>query len=169
MRVVLSQFLHYQIHDRLPYRTDGRGGHTFYGVGSHFLYSSLKDRWYSFAFEAATIDQSDDSVLKQTRIRFNSEDADITPRQSVLDWQSHHRHRSLNDRYSGYRWHQHVNLDVTKPTLITLSVDFKFSDHEEFITAEGKTYLLADLHAGDPPPYYSKLVWYFKKWFGPTL
>lgn len=168
MRVLLTQFFHFREHDRLPYRTDGRGGHTFYGVGAHFLLSSLQDRWFSLAFEAATIDQPQEAVLEQTHLRFEAEAGVVTAEQSELDWEGDFRHKTIDDRYSSYRWKQHVKLDIERPTIITVHVDLKFSDQPDFIAAEGCGRLLADLHQNPPPKYHNRVMWHLKKWMGET-
>lgn len=168
MRVLLTQCFQFRAHDRLPYRNDGRGGNTFYGVGSHFLMSDLQNRWFSLAFEAATIDQVEDSVLEQTQLRFEADRGDVNAEQSELDWDGDYRARCLDSRYSGYRWKQHVKLSVERPTLITIYVDLKFSDQTDVVTAEGCGHLLADMHTGAPPKYHNRVMWHLKRWLGET-
>lgn len=160
------QCLQYRNYESTPYRNDGRGGHIFSGVGSHVLHSDWNHRWLAFAFEVATIDQPEDSVLETTQLRISSDDHSVIPEQSVVDWEPGHRHQTIDPKYSSYKWKQHVFIEASHPTLMSVHIDFKFSDRASPITAEGQTHILIDLHPCQPPKYYNKPMWYLKKWFG---
>lgn len=167
IRILLLQFLHFRAHESLPQRVNDRGGHTFYGVGSHFLYPDhLRDRWYRFAFEVVTIDQPAESVLEQSQLLLSSSDGKVAPHENTLDWSTDLRHRSALPKYSGYRWFQQLQMSLDAPGLITVDIELKFSHLDRFVRVEGNTHFLPEIHPGPPPKTYGKPMWYLRKWLG---
>lgn len=173
MKLYLLKAFHFQKHDQLPYRSDGRGGNVFHGVGSHVLYSDLKERWYRFAFEVATEGQPEEALLVETRLLATVEGKTNSPQQSILEWRTKsdnppvdYRRPTLSQNYVSYQWKQYLQIDVTEPELITISVEMKFSHSEKWLTVDGVTRVLADLHPEEPPRHYSKPIWHLRRWLG---
>lgn len=163
MELYLLKSFHFREYEKLPYRTDGKGGHVFHGVGSHVLFSNLRHRWYSFAFEVATVDQAPDNHLETVRIRGQCDGHSIEVRQDTLKFHPDARQATLDPRISSIKWIQHLEIDAEKPSLIELFIDMQFSERDDWLTVEGSTRVLVDLHVGDPPRHHGKLGWFLRR------
>lgn len=166
MELYLLKAFHFRECDNLPYRKDGRGGHTFYGAGSHVLFSDLRHRWYRFVIEVATVGQPVDSEIVGTRLRAHCDGKPINTQQSQVDWQGDYRRLTMSEELSSYQWHQRIQFDLKEPALVSISVEMKFSDQSEYLPVDGLARVLVDMHAGEPPKHYSTPMWYLKKWLG---
>jgi len=166
MELYLLKAFHFVTHDRLPYRKDGRGGHTFYQCGSHVLFSDLRNRWYRFAIEVATVNEPEDSILEATRLVAQVDGENVGLQQGVLDWDGDYRKRTSLEQYSCYRWTQCLEIDLDGPALVTIRVEMKFKGQDDYFPVDGVTRVLVDMHPGQPPTHYGKPMWYLKKWLG---
>lgn len=166
MKIYLLKFFHFRKHESLPYRVDGRGGNVFHGVGSHVVYSDLRHRWYSFAFEVATENQSADVHAERSRLAITVDGQTQYPQDTEIAWQQTRRNVSQDPRLSSYQWVQHVEIDLQQPAIMTVGIEFQFSDRDTWLPVEGVGRLLVDLHPGSPPPYYSRPIWYLRRLLG---
>lgn len=163
MDAFLLKSFQFRTRDVLPYRKDGYGGFVFHGVGSHILWSDLRNRWYRFAFEIATVDQPVSAVLEQSRLILLDGNAKMVPKQSILEWKPACKRDTRNPRYSSYQWCQDLEIDDQDAELVTIRIELLFSSSKEWIPVKGDSRVLVDMHPGDPPPYYGRFNWYLRR------
>lgn len=166
MKAYLLKSFHFRERDNWPYRNDGRGGNVFHGVGSHILFSDLRNRWYRFAFEIATEDQPREAILAKSRLLLSTGDSKSIPEQSIIEWEPYCKRETTNPRYSSYQWTQHLQIDVEEANMAVIEIELLFSDSTEWLRVEGNSRVLIDMHPHGPPTYYGKLSWYFRRWLG---
>lgn len=163
MDIRLIKFFLFRRVEALPYCTDLRGGNVFHGVGSHVLFSDLKNCDYRLALEVVTIDQPDDVHIERTTLTFSCDDRVICT--DDLNWpeiEGAWRLRTAEPRYSAYQWTQWATLDLEKPSLVTVDIDVKFDDSPEPRRLAGNGSFLVDLHLRKPPKFYGRLRWLWR-------
>lgn len=166
MQLFLLKFFQFREREIAPYRIDGRGGNIFHGVGSHVLWSELRDRWYRFAFEVATQDQPESVDLLRSRLIFTVDGQEQDLQRSEVDWSPGGFRRPTKDpALSSYQWTQHACIDLEQPCIVTIALEMQFSHCSDWLPVDGVGRLLVDLHPGDPPKYYNYPVWHLRRWF----
>ena len=168
LKLYLLKSFHFRNREVLPYRSDGRGGNVFHGVGSHVLFSDLRHRRYDFAFEVASYHQSTENHLKRARVRAELNGDSVEIEHNILEFSPEARRPTLNPEISSFQWIQYLNIDIKQPALVELYIEMQFTDTDDWLPVEGCTRVLVDLHPGQPPKYYNKLVWHFRRLIGKT-
>lgn len=164
MEIYLLKFFHFRQHETVPYRIDGRGGNIFHGVGSHILYSDLRHRWYRFAYEVATVDQPPDVHLLASRLSFTVHGVNGQPQQSELKWRNDCKRSTKDPTLNSYQWTQHAEIDIVRPVIVTVHVDFQFSNAPDWLPIDGVGRVLVDLHPNKPPKVYNYPIWHVRRW-----